>query len=92
MIKRDDYNCGVLDGMPVISVGDKQWIFARATSAWMPLDLDDRWNVVSPNWETYWKDLFADLPELPGAEQPPKPHVGNGIIIGGFQSAKPEKK
>jgi hypothetical protein len=73
MIKRDDCKYMVLDGMPYVIAPDKRnWVFARSTKTWVLAGSDD-WDVVYPNWETYWEDLFAELPELPEGAVPEQP-------------------
>ena len=65
MIKRDDCQYLVLDGMPFIVAPDKRnWVFARTSKSWVLAGSDD-WDAVYPNWDSYWEDLFAKLPELP---------------------------
>lgn len=66
MIKRDDYKYLTLDAMPfVITPDDKAWVFARTTKKWEPADDENDWDAVYPNWDSWWEDMFAELPELP---------------------------
>jgi hypothetical protein len=65
MIKKPGYQYLTQDGMPFVVTPDKKnWVFARTTKAWEPAGTDD-FDAVYPNWDTYWEDLFQDLPELP---------------------------
>jgi hypothetical protein len=48
----------------VITPDDKAWVFARTTKKWEPAGTDD-WDAVYPNWDSWWEDMFAELPELP---------------------------
>jgi hypothetical protein len=65
MIKRDDCQYLVLDGMPFIVAPDKRnWVFARTTKSWVLADSDD-WDAVYLNDDSDWEDLFSELPELP---------------------------
>ena len=65
MIKRNDCQYLVLDGMPFIVTPDKKrWVFARTTKTWVLADPDD-WDAVYLNDSSDWEDLFSELPELP---------------------------
>ncbi len=65
MIERQDRKYLSLDGMPfVVDENGKNWVFARVSQKWEPAGTDD-FDAVYPNWDTYFVDLFADLPELP---------------------------
>ena len=64
MIKRDDCEYLTLDAMPFVVGTDKRnRVFARTTK-WEPYGNDD-WDAVYPNWDSWWEDMFAELPELP---------------------------
>src|ERR1700730_3038476 len=66
MIKRDDCEYLTLDAMPfVITPDDKAWVFARISKKWEPADDENDWDAVYPNWDSWWEDMFAELPELP---------------------------
>jgi hypothetical protein len=70
MIKRNDCKYLTLDGMPFVVTPDKKnWVFARTTKKWVPYGTDD-FDAVFPNWDSWWEDMFAALPELPEGALP----------------------
>jgi hypothetical protein len=69
MILNPQHKYLLLDGMPYVKTPDKgNFVFAITTKRWEPVGNDD-FDAVYPNWETWWDDKFAKLPELPGTQE-----------------------